>query len=155
MKKLAGIVLFLLVAASIFAEDDVGDWVNECISLLGKPVPKEFERAGRYTYQKVKNDITIGVVVENNLIYKTVCGVFYTTSTSKSKASAFTGEFYDYFEKTNWQYFDTLYDRDVYKKDGVYAIISIGKGDDGEIYEYGLIEFVNNIVIDYLYRFFR
>jgi hypothetical protein len=120
MKKLAGIVLFLLVAASIFAEDDVGDWVNGCISLLGKPVPKEFERAGRDAYRKVKKGITIVVFVKNGIIYGSGCVASYMTN----KAS-FVGKFYDYLEKNNWQYYGIIYkNEDIYTKDGIYAVIS-------------------------------
>jgi hypothetical protein len=155
MKKLAGIVLFLLVAASIFAEEGVADWVNECISLLGKAVPKEFERAGRDAYRKVKKGITISVYVKNNLIWCAVCASVFNTT---DKAARLTGEFYDYLEKNNWEYLvENTAKEPLYLNgtlvDGIYATIATARRDDGGIV--ALIAFFNVNDMNYFMNYFK
>jgi hypothetical protein len=101
MKKLLLAVLVLLAAAGLYAQEkiDVGKYVNECISLLEKPVPAGFERMSRNSYGKMDdkgNNIMVGV--ENNRVIVSFYGkLFYSTDA----AAGFLVPFYTFLKTTN------------------------------------------------------
>jgi hypothetical protein len=72
------------------------------------------------------------VVVENGAVSVSVIGTIFVTN---HEAAAFNAVFYEHFETTGWEYYDTNGEgEDMYVKDGVYACIAIpSKRDDGYI----------------------
>jgi hypothetical protein len=129
-KTIIFILVFLATVLQIYAQNDlVAYYVNKCLNLLGKTVPEGFQRMNRTDF---RNDEDIFLTVENGLI--TVSG-FGSAFERSNEAAEFNALLYDYFEKNNWNYYNSTFDgSDIYLKNGIYAYIANPrKRDDGLI----------------------
>jgi len=150
MKKNIIIVGLLLISVSLYAQSNAQSkmvkYIDECINLIGKTVPRDYIRSNRTIYKKdyEADYITIVLVVNNGIVNISSLGApFYTTH----EATRWLSQFYDIFEGKDWQYDNSnsnMTGLDVYKKDGIYICIDLGKlREDGMIVNG--IYFVKNI----------
>lgn len=130
MKKTVIILLLVFLNTNIHAQDNLGTIVNECVSLLDKPVPNYYQRINRTTYRHPNQKIV--VCVENGKVSLVAIGDVFKTV---NEAIDFNSKFYSFFESNGWIYNDKNYDgEDIYVKNGVYALIGLpGKRVDGYI----------------------
>ena len=115
------------------ANSGVKAYIDECVSLLGKPVPSGFRRAGRDTYHKtVGDDISLVAVVKDNTIVEAKVEVAFLAT---NEASQFNSFFYTFFEDNKWEYGGTDNDGDdIYHKNGIYAYISTSRRAIGVLF---------------------
>ena len=112
MKNYFLTLLFIFVSFVCYGQYNV----QEYISYLGKPVPDGAVRTGRdrYAYEDY-----IFLNTENNIVM--ACSVVVTSDFIHT-AYRYLGVYHDYFEGNAWEYF-LFSGRDIYVKDGIYAII--------------------------------
>ena len=114
MKRCIFGVLFLFCLAVCYGQQNI----DEYISYLGQPVPKDFERINRTMYKD--NTGYIVLFVENNLVkICSIGGAFDYTH----EASNWLAFYYSYFEDNKWEYTKAS-DSDIYEKNGTYAMIA-------------------------------
>jgi hypothetical protein len=107
-------------------------YIDECVSLVGKPVPSGFKRTDRSTYKKTigGDQISLIVAVEDNIVKVAIVGLAFDTS---NLASQFLSYFYTFFEDNKWEYLGSDADAVVYEKNNIMAFISNYRREDGKI----------------------
>ena len=146
MKKNIIIFGLLLISVSLYAQSKMVKYIDECINLIGKSVPRDYIRGNRTIYYKTYeiDYITIVLVVNNGIVNISSLGASFDTT---HEAAIWLSQFYDIFESKDWQYDNynsNMTGLDVYKKGGIYICIDAGsRREDGMIVN--TIYFVKNI----------
>jgi hypothetical protein len=139
MKRYLFVIVHLFFIYNVYSQEFISQFIDECIALVGNPVPRGFQNMGRGTYRKIDND-GIVVQVRDGLIVTSVIGAPFEMS---NDASSFNALFYKYFDN-NWTYYRESYNGDIYTKNGMYAMIYVTtKRDDG--YIVAMISFAKSI----------
>jgi hypothetical protein len=123
VKKYIFGLFFLSCLAICYGQENI----NEYISYLDRPVPRNFQRVDRTNYMDNTGNIILSI--ENNLVKACSIGVAFAYNHEASEWLAF---YYNYFEDNNWEYVN-ISNMEIYIKDNVYAIIGSSKRDDGQI----------------------
>ena len=135
-----------------FTLDDISRYVDECISLLGNPIPDGFKLIAPNIYQAIdENDYRILIGAGNEVI----ASYFSAALLKRENAVRLNELFFTYFEKNNWQLSALSNNNDqMYNKDGVYVAIDLKQEmrDDGHTVTYVLFTkdysfFSNNFII--------
>jgi hypothetical protein len=121
MKNKVFTIIAILNIANLYAQNNISNYIEEGINLLGKNVPLDYMRINRTMYQKDYDDISIILDVEDNVIVDVTLGYAFLTD---DRASRWTALFFQYFEKNNWTYHRRIYQFDeIYYKDSVFVVI--------------------------------
>jgi len=144
MKKFFIVALCIFVTTAILGMDTQDEerilesLANECLSLLGKPIPNTgFEYRGAGVYRKDN----IQVFTEGNTIVYATIGVQTIARGVSSiiEAARYCLQYKNYLENHSWKYFNVFvgegkYSWDVYHKNGFYAgIATPTKHTDGSL----------------------
>ena len=133
-------------------QNDVRRYVDECISLLGNPIPDGFKLIAPNIYQAIDdNDYRILIGVNNEVIASS----FSAALSKRENANRLNELFFAYFENNNWQLSALSNNNDqMYSKDGVYTAMDVKQEmrDDGHVVTYVLFTkdysfFTNNFII--------
>jgi hypothetical protein len=119
MKKLAFVFLAVFVSVSAFAQEAFFQkYIDECVGLLGKPVPVAgFQRVSQNTW--LRDSDNTALVVENNVVIFSNFGYYHQDI---ERVENFNSIVWGILMKTGWKfyyYFDSGYA--VYLKNGIYA----------------------------------
>jgi hypothetical protein len=130
MKKLVLAFLAVFVSVSAFAQEAVfQQHIDECVNLLGKPVPASgFQRVDQRTWLRSSDNTAL--IAENNVIVFSSFGYYHQDS---KRVDSFKNIVWSLLRKTDWRgfnYFDSGYT--VYLKNDIYAgILEPTMRDDG------------------------
>jgi len=131
MKKLILVFLAVIfISVSVSGQEEFFQRaIDECINLLGKPVPATgFQRMNQNGY--LRGEDNTALITENNLIVFSSFGYYNQTT---ERVEAFNSVVRNILKKTNWVYYNTFKGGyEVYQKNGVYCgILKPSRRDDG------------------------
>ena len=140
MKKNIFVLTFLGMASLCYSQVNIGRYINECVSLISKPVPNNYVRGDRTTFLN-EDGIIVAKVINGIVIGGAIGQAFDRTN----EALEWQSQFYDFFESNNWNY-SNLSERgvEIYSKNNIYAlIISPSRRNDNQIA--AMVIFVDNL----------